>query len=87
MMIEVAVCPNCGSESVSWWPGYALCYRCNWNGSPYDLIDVERDENDDAIEGDHNFTMLPEPTSPPPFGFTGPTPVGVTDTRDGSVRT
>lgn len=35
---EPALCPNCESENVTWQPGEARCWDCNWRGSPYDLL-------------------------------------------------
>ena len=58
--IEVALCPNCGSECVSWQPSVAQCYRCNWRGAPYDLDTGERDEDDTMIEGRDEYEKFEE---------------------------
>ena len=58
--IEVAVCPNCGSECVGWQPCIAKCYRCGWYGSPYDMNEDTRDEDDTAIEGRDDYEKFEE---------------------------
>lgn len=42
-------CFFCGHDEMDFSPGWAACCECDWTGEdPYDLLEVDDDEDDDA---------------------------------------